>query len=117
MLKPHRVHATHSVQGTNVWHRLYSATARRASHTVQWQTTGAAHRSALQPAKAIDYNVPLTVRQAQEVLANSKRLMAQAVSWVGRNAPGAPKPLAAILRVSNGNLLCAIRASANANAY
>ena len=81
------------------------------------ETTGAAHRSALQPAKAIDYNVPLTVRQAQEVLANSKRLMAQAVSWVGRNAPGAPKPLAAILRVSNGNLLCAIRASANANAY
>jgi hypothetical protein len=33
--------------------------------------------------------VPLTVRQAQEVLANSKRLMAQAVSWVGRNTPGA----------------------------
>ena len=73
----------------------------------------------MQPAKAIDYNVPLTVRQAQEVLANSKRLMAQAVSWVGRNAPGAPKPTAAILRLSNAmaiSVLCAIRASASASA-
>jgi hypothetical protein len=45
-------------------------------------------RLGLQPPKPIDYNVPLTVRQAQEVVANSKRLMAQAVSWVGRNTPG-----------------------------
>ena len=43
----------------------------------------------MQPVKAIDYHVPLTVRQAQEALAHSKRLMAQAVSWVGRNTPGA----------------------------
>ncbi len=60
---------------------------------------------------------PPSAITAMGLKAESKRLMAQAVSWVGRNAPGAPKPTAAILRVSNGNLLCAIRASANASAY